>query len=391
MASTPEPRTLSLASPTHGPRSFSGWTRSAIAELAASQGRILSLFESSVPEPTHLLTETAALAFGRGFTDHYAGTFVSGNPFVVSQLCQRYGVDASSVLCTTGASSALSLIYRACLKPGDRVLIEKPGFDLFEILATLLGIGVDRFERSAPAFTLDPAKLAQALHPRTRLIVCTDLHNPSGSLATPEALREIGALARRQEALVAVDEVYADYAGPARRAAATLGDNFFSISSLTKNYGLSTLRCGWVIANPRILAAVRHVYDETDFGVSKLAHSVAAFVLEQRDAYDRHWQDMLRESRPVMQRQHESWAAAGLVSGQVPAHGCIYFPRLTGVDNTGRFTARAAREHGVYLAPGEYFDAPGHVRIGFGQPVEKLREALARLTAALQAHRRGSG
>ena len=58
------------------------------------------------------------------------------------------------------------------------------------------------------------------------------------------------------------------------------------------------------------------------------------------------------------------------------------------------FAEQVCRNHRrgcVYLAPGEYFDAPGHVRIGFGQPVEKLREALVRLTAALQAHRRGSG
>jgi len=386
MALTPESRIVSTPAASTG-RSFSAWTRIAIAELAASNGSALSLFESSVPEPLHLLAETAAQAFGHGFTERYAGTFVSGNPYVVSQLRQRYGVDAPSVLCTTGASSALSLIYRAFLKPGDRVLVESPGFDLFEILAAMLGIAVDRFERSAPDFALDPAKVAAAMRPRTRLVVCTDLHNPSGALADARALRDIGALARRHEALVVVDEVYADYAGPDRRAAATLGENFFSISSLTKNYGLSTLRCGWVIAHPGILAPVRRLYDECEFGVSKFAHSVAAFVLEHPGAYQRYWQDMLVASRPLMQRQHQQWEQAGLITGHFPMHGCIYFPRLAGIEDTAGFAISAAREQGVYVAPGEYFGAPGHIRIGFGQPADKLREALQRLTAALQAHR----
>ncbi len=386
MALTPETDTLpSLAAP--GDCSFSAWTRSAIEDLEASEGRILSLFESSVPEPLHLLAETAAQAFGRGFTDRYAGTFVSGNPYVVSQLRQQYGVEATSILCTTGASSALSLIYRAFLRPGDRVLVESPGFDLFGILAGTQGVEVDRFERRAPDFALDPANVASSMRPRTRLIVCSDLHNPSGMLADADALREIGTLARRNGALVVVDEVYADYAGPERRAAASLGGNIFSVSSLTKNYGLSTLRCGWVIAQPVVLAPVRRLYDEIEFGVSKFAHSVAAFVLEHPGAYQRYRRKILMASRPLMQRQHQQWEQAGLVTGILPPFGCNYFPHLVDVEDTAGFAASAAREHGVCVAPGEYFDAPGHIRIGFAQPVDKLREALQRLTGALQAHR----
>lgn len=389
MSSTLEPQIVPTPSASIANGSYSSWTRNAIAELLASKNRSLSLFESSVPEPLHLLIGTAAQAFGQGFTARYASTFVSGNAFVVSQLERRYGVGTGSVLCTTGASSALSLIYRAFLKPGDRVLIETPGFDLFAILAESLGMAVDRFERRAPDFALDPAQVAAALHPRTRLIVCTDLHNPSGVLADVRALQDIGALARRHDALVVVDEVYADYAGEARRAAATLGDNFLSVSSLTKKYGLSTLRCGWVIGHPHVLAPVRRIADECEFGVSKLAHSVAAFVLEEPADYDRYWQDMLRISRPLMQQQHEQWVSAGLASGLLPEYGCIYFPKLVDIVDTRRFADTVAREYGVYVAPGDYFGAPGYIRIGFGQPLERLQEALRRFTVALRDRQQG--
>jgi len=312
---------------------------------------------------------------------------VRGNPHVVRQLERRYRVDADSVLCTTGASSSLSLIFRALLKPGDRVLVENPAFDLFAALVRSEYVAVDHFERPAPGFGLEPAQVAAAMHPRTRLVVCSNLHNPSGALADAAALREVGAIARRHGALVVVDEVYGDYAGTHFRAAAQLGDNFISVSSLTKNYGLSTLRCGWAIAHPDVLEPVRAVYEECEFGVSKLSHSVAAFVLEEPEPYQRYWQEMLAASRPLMQRFRTQWVADGLVEGELPAHGCMYFPRLVGVDDTKRFSKDLARSHGVHVAPGDYFGAPGYVRIGFAQPADRLQDALDRLTVALRARR----
>lgn len=367
--------------------SYTAWARSAIGQLMERSGQAISLFESSVPEPVELLQSTLQEAFGHGLTSRYTSAFVRGNPYVVRHLQERYGVEADAVLCTTGATNALSLIYRAYLRPGDRILVETPGFDLFAGLASTLGIQVDHFERSAPGFDIDPARVAAAMRPRTRLVVFADLHNPTGALADSRAIVEVAAHARNQGALVVVDEVYGDYA-PSRVAAVTLGQNVLSVSSLTKIYGLSTLRCGWIVADPSILAPVRRLHDELEFGVSKLAHSVAALVLESPAAYDRYWQDSLLASRPVMEQQHAAWLREGLVSGSLPAQGCIYFPRLVGIDDTIAFAARLARDHDVLVAPGEYFGSPGHVRIGFGQAPASLREGLERMTAALRVHRK---
>ena len=380
-------RTIPPSATTPADESYTAWARAAIAELIASHGQSLSLFESSVPEPTHLLARTLEQAFGHGFTSRYASAFVRGNPYVVRQLQRHYEVAADAVLCTTGASSSLSLIFRALLKPGDRVLVENPAFDLFAALARSARVEVDHFERPAPAFALEPAEVAAAMHPRTKLVVCSNLHNPSGALADAAALREVGAIARQRGALVVVDEVYGDYAGIDFRAAAQLGDHFISVSSLTKNYGLSTLRCGWAIGHPDVLEPVRTVYEESEFGVSKLAHSVAAFVLEEPAPYQRYWQEMLAASRPLMQSYRAQWVADGLVEGELPAHGCMYFPRLVGIDDTKGFSKDLSRMHGVHVAPGDYFGAPGHIRIGFAQPADRLQDALNRLTMALRARR----
>jgi aspartate/methionine/tyrosine aminotransferase len=368
--------------------SYAAWVRSAIAAVADSHGSALSLFESSVPEPVDLLRTILTDAFGHGLTTRYTSAFASGNPFVVDQLKQRYAVGADSILCTTGATGALSLLYRAFLGADERVLIENPGFDLFAGFAEALHVGVDRFERDPHDFSLDPAKVAAAMHPRTRLVVVSNLHNPSGALIGDDVLAEVARIAARNGAQLVLDEVYRDHAGLARpMPVSLLGENVISISSLTKVYGLSTLRCGWLVADPAIVARVRALHDEFEFGVSKLAHAIAALVLEHPAPFDRFFADCLTAARPVVERHYREWLAEGLVEGPLPQFGCIWFPRLPGIRDTMEFATSAAERDGVFVPPGDFFGAPGHVRIGFGQEPARLEAALARLGVALRRQR----
>ncbi len=370
------------------PGSYAAWMRSALGAISASQGAAISLLDSSVPEPVDLLRNTLADAFGHGLTARYTSAFVRGNPFVVAQLERRYDVDADSILCTTGATGALSLLYRAFLAAGDRVLVENPRFELFAGLAEALHVGLDSFDRDRCDFSLDPDRVARALHPRTRLIVVSNLHNPSGMLASTDALRRIARLADKQGALLIVDEVYREYAGAHMPPpAASLAHNIVSVSSLTKIYGLSTLRCGWVVAQPPLVARVRALHDEFEFGVSKLAHAVAALVLEQPEPYEEFSRSWVAAARPILERHHQQWRAEGLVQGELPRHGCIYFPRLVDIANTHAFANAMAQRDGVFVAPGEFFGAPGHVRIGFALEPAQLDMGLARMTDALRSHR----
>lgn len=367
--------------------SYAAWVRAAIAAVAESGGSALSLFESSVPEPVDLLRTLLTDAFGHGLTTRYTSAFASGNPFVVEQLKRRYAVGADSILCTTGATGALSLLYRAFLAADERVLIENPGFDLFAGFAEALHVGVDRFEREPRDFSLDPGRVAAALHPRTRLVVVSNLHNPSGALIGDDVLAEVARIAARNGAKLVLDEVYRDHAGLSRPLPVSLlGDNVISISSLTKVYGLSTLRCGWLIADPGIVARVRTLHDEFEFGVSKLAHAVAALVLERAAPFDRFFADCLAAARPIVERHYAEWRADDLVEGPPPRFGCIWFPRLPGVGDTMEFAASVAERDGVFVPAGEFFGAPGHVRIGFGQEPVRLEAALQRFGVALRRH-----
>lgn len=365
--------------------SYSHWVRKVIRAVRSDRNLLVSLFDSSVPEPVELLRRFVLEGFTDQITTRYTSAFASGNPFVVEQLAHHYAVPGEQIVCTTGATGALSLIYRALLQPGDHVLVENPGFDLFHKIADTYGFGVDRFERRGADFTIDPDDVAAAITPATRLIVLSNLHNPSGMAVPPETLAAIGRIAAARGVYVIVDEVYGDYVDPALRPAPAvqLSPALISVSSLTKSHGLSTLRCGWIVAAPEPIQRIRALAEEIDFGISNLSHAIAALVLERPQPFEEYRRETMRRARPIVESYHAHWLSEGLVSGALPHFGCIAFPRLTGIDDTIGFSEWLADRCGVIVAPGEYFGAAGHIRIGFARPPADVDYGLQALTDGL--------
>ncbi len=375
------------SSATH--QSYAQWVQWAIRLARGNQRSAISFFDSSVPEPKELLRQTVARAFHPEMTSDYVSAFGGGNPIVIGMLAEQYGVAPDQVLCTTGASGALSLLYRALAVRGERVLVETPGFDLFEDLAVSQGLHVDHFKRNGPHFSFDPYEVEQLIKPDTRLIVLSNLHNPSGMPLDYGVLQSLIEIAARRNAVVIVDEVYGDYAHAEARPcpASSLSPNVVSVSSLTKIFGLSTLRCGWIVGAQPILQRVRNVAAKLEFGVSTLTHAVAANVLRDSANFTAYTNGVVRAARPRV----ESWFAeqkqAGMLAGDLPEDGCICFPRLVGVADTEAFSAWLLERSGVIVAPGEYFGAPGHIRIGFAQTIADLDQGLEALDDGMRVYR----
>ena len=177
-----------------------------------------------------------------------------------------------------GTTQGVFLAYAAMLSPGDEVLVEHPGYEPLTRTAEGLGATVRTFERREEnGFAIDPAEVAARVTPRTRAIVVTTLHNPTGARVPDETLRELAAIAEARGAYLLVDEVYAAFDdlapdGVFRRSARKLGSNVVCVSSLTKCYGLGMYRIGWVLGPPEIVAGVKAASIAT-FGHLPLAHA----------------------------------------------------------------------------------------------------------------------
>src|SRR4030095_5486473 len=126
---------------------------------------------------------------------------------------RRYAVGAAQVVTANGTAGANFQVCAAMLEPGDDVLVERPGYDPLLGAPRLLGANIIRFDRRfEDGFALDPDRVAEVITPRTRLVILTGPHNPSGAFADRDALAAIGRIAAAAGARVLVDEVYLDAA-----------------------------------------------------------------------------------------------------------------------------------------------------------------------------------
>src|SRR5690349_16414198 len=171
-------------------------------------------------------------------------------PLVEALANHRKVAPKSVVTVAGGTSMANHLAMAGLIEHGDEVLIEEPAYDPLLAVARYLGAKIRRFPRPFEIeFKIDVQALEKQITPRTRLIVITNLHNPSSALVDDETLRKIGELARAVGAHVLVDEVYLEAMFEnAPPSAISFGPEFIVTSSLTKGYGLSGLRCGWIFA-----------------------------------------------------------------------------------------------------------------------------------------------
>src|SRR5437868_2053634 len=208
-----------------------------------------------------------------------------GYPPLQKAVATHHGVDPECVVEAAGTSMANHLAMAAILEPGDEVLIEHPAYGPILDVAQYLHANVKRFARTdETGWVVNPGEILRAITPRTRLIVITNLHNPTSALTPDSVLREVGDIARSIGALVLVDEVYLDAVfDDTPRTSFLLGPEFVVTSSLTKVYGVSGLRCGWILARPDLARSMRMLNDV--FGATPVHPgeilSVAAF--EQLD------------------------------------------------------------------------------------------------------------
>jgi aspartate/methionine/tyrosine aminotransferase len=307
-----------------------------------------------------------------------------GWPPLVEAIAGRYDVGTERVATATGASGANFLALAALVRPGDAVLCEWPGYDPQMGAARFLGAEVHTFDRGWECgFALDADRVADAVTYNTRVIVVTNLHNPSGVYAEPEALADVGEVARSVGAKVLVDEVYLDaLEGADRSPAATRDEVFVSTNSLTKSYGLAGIRVGWLLADPDTVERALRIRDVVDAVGSIPSETLGVLAFEQLDALLERARGVLGPGQRIARDFIESRPELEWVP---PRGGAVVFPRLAGVLDAEPFVTSAATDFEVGVTPGRFFGADAHFRIAVAGERTVLEEGLEALGRALDA------
>ena len=309
------------------------------------------------------------------------GAYPEGWPPLIERIARRYGVAESQVVLEHGCSMADHLVCAALLDPGDDVLVEHPAYEPLVALPRYLGATVRGFDRvPEDGWRLDPDRVAAAFTPRTRMVILSNLHNPSGALAGESELRALGALAAERGVHVLVDEVYLEWLyDDGVPSAARLGPPFIVASSLTKAYGLDWLRAGWVLAPPGVAERIRRMQDLFSGHIAQPTQRLAAKAFDRASALLDPLHGLVERNRSLVDRfvnEHErlSWVR--------PVAGTVGFVHLRD-GSVDELVETLDARYDATVAPGRFFGMPNWFRIGFGMETAVLEEGLARLATAL--------
>jgi len=304
-----------------------------------------------------------------------------GYPPLLKSLAERFRVETASVVTAAGTSFANHLAMAALISPGDEILVERPAYDPLLAVANYLGATVKRFERRfEDGWRISPAEIESQLSARTRLIVTTNFHNPTGVLTDEQTMREVGDLAKKVSARVLVDEVYLEMLfAKSPQTAFHLGEQFVVTDSLTKGFGLSGLRCGWILAEPEL---AKRMWLLNDLFAATPVHAgerLSLVALRQLPDIAARAQARLDQNRLLLNQFLDTRDDLETVR---PSFGSIMFPRVK-AESCDKLCDLLREKYETSVVPGRFFEMPAHFRVGLGGDSETLTEGLDRLGQAL--------
>jgi aspartate/methionine/tyrosine aminotransferase len=325
--------------------------------------------------------------------DRMAATNEFGLPALKAAIRQRYRVpEDREIYLTAGASAAYRLICESLFagSRGLEVLVESPTYQPLAILPARYGakiVDVPVPLKRAPGDLA--AAFGRSVRPSTTALVSSNLHNPTGSFLTRD---ELGQLARAVTAVapkitLIVDETFLGLGPEPFRTAADLHPCIVTVSSLTKTFGLGQLRCGWVIADKARYPQLLDDWIQFESIGSKILEALSVLAFEQLDTLLDEGLDHLAKNRNLMATSTDELRQSGLLDGEIPNSGCLYFPRWRGRTDLDVVAQRLKDDFGVLISPGRFFGdgCKDHLRIGFGGGGNVVRDGLERLSRGMRA------
>ena len=362
---------------------------SAAAARLRSEGReVLSLLEGEpdLPVPP-AVREATRRAIARGDTRYSdAAGLLELRTLIALKLKARNLIAASpeEILVTNGAKQALYDALQTICGPGDEVLIPRPYWVTFPESVRLAG--------AKPVFVgmrahqLDPGAVARAITPRTRAIIINSPNNPSGAVYPEAALRGLARLAAKRDLLIVSDEAYEDFvydgAGHAS-VAAFAPKRTITVQTFSKSFSMTGFRVGFLHAPPEIARAARRIHGHVTGNVCTFAQrgAIAALGLGR---------GVLDRRRAVFQKRRDlAYALASRSFDCVKPRGGLFVfadarRHLGGRhEDSAALAAHLLETAGVSVVPGSACGMEGFLRFSFTSPEPVLREAFARIEAAL--------
>jgi aspartate/methionine/tyrosine aminotransferase len=315
--------------------------------------------------------------------------WIEGSPELREGIAGLYrDVDPCDVLVTGGAIEANFNSFYSLVEPGDTVVSVYPAYQQLYSVPKSFGAEV-RLLRLQPEnlWLPDMEELKSLVGRDTKMIVINNPHNPCGSLIDAQTLKTICEVAEDVGAYVHSDEAYRGlYLDTADRVPSVVDiyEKGVATGSFSKPISLTGLRLGWITADQETVHQFKLRRDYTTISKGMIDESLGALAIQHIDR-------ILERNNGIIEANHrllDEWIRdESLIDWVTPRAGSVGFMRHH-LDATAWHICRELiEEKSTFMVPGDCFGFSDHIRIGYGNDAEVLREGLDRFKSYLDGRR----
>jgi len=311
---------------------------------------------------------------------------IEGAPAFKEGVCKLYKtLSPEHIVPTHGAAGANHHVFYSLLEPGDRVVSIMPTYQQLYSIPASFGADVQLLHlRQEDNYLPDLEELRRLVTPGTKMICINNPNNPTGALMSTELLQKIVEIARGVGAYILCDEVYRHLTQTDEWCAsiADLYEKGISVSSMSKVFSLAGLRLGWIAT--RDMEVVRACLTHRDYDLVSCGmfdEAVAAVALAHSEALLARNRAIVRENLAILDAWVRSEPALTYTKPMAGTTALVYYDYDI---PSYEFCERMYHETGAFVTPGDCFEQPHSVRVGYANDTQVLKDGLKAFSAFLR-------
>ena len=341
-----------------------------IAETCVDSISMNELFELTGEDKTEFLNRLCARRLSYGD--------IEGLPEFRKGVCGLYKtLNIENIVPTHGASGANHHVFYSLISPGDRVVSIMPTYQQLYSIPESYGADVQILHLSKENNYLpDLEKLRRLVTPKTKMICINNPNNPTGALMSEQMLREIVEIARSADAWILCDEVYRHLSQEDGwcPSIVDLYEKGISVSSMSKVFSLAGLRLGWIATHD--MSVVKSCLSHRDYNLVSCGvfdEMLAAVALKHRDKLLERSRKIVRENLQILDDWVGSEPHVSYVKPKAGTTAVVYYD----LDIPSyEFCEEMYKKTGAFVTPGDCFEVPHSMRIGYAYGKQDLIDGL---------------
>ena len=341
-----------------------------IAETCVDSISMNELFELTGEDKTEFLNRLCARRLSYGD--------IEGLPEFRKGVCGLYKtLNIENIVPTHGASGANHHVFYSLISPGDRVVSIMPTYQQLYSIPESYGADVQILHLSKENNYLpDLEKLRRLVTPKTKMLCINNPNNPTGALMSEQMLREIVEIARSADAWILCDEVYRHLSQEDGwcPSIVDLYEKGISVSSMSKVFSLAGLRLGWIATHD--MSVVKSCLSHRDYNLVSCGvfdEMLAAAALKHRDKLLERSRKIVRENLQILDDWVSSEPHVSYVKPEAGTTALVYYDLDI---SSYEFCEEMYKKTGAFVTPGDCFEVPHSMRIGYAYGKQDLIDGL---------------